>query len=73
MLQLAVPRSTCISATILKGPDCGTFAVDVDGRELVQGVTMEIEIFKDIRTQSGRRERVRSAMMAEVEPRNSGK
>jgi|LSQX01.3.fsa_nt_gb prepilin-type N-terminal cleavage/methylation domain-containing protein len=62
-----------ISATILKGPDCGTFAVDVDGRELVQGVTMEIEIFKDIRTQSGRRERVRSAMMAEVEPRNSGK
>jgi hypothetical protein len=34
---------------------------------------MEIEIFKDIRTQTGRRERVRSAMMAEVEPRNSGK
>jgi len=62
-----------VSATVLKGPDCGIFAVDVDGRELVQGVTMEIEIFKDIRTQTGRRERVRSAMMAEVEPRNSGK
>ncbi len=62
-----------VSATVLKGPDCGIFAVDVDGRELVRGVTMEIEIFKDVRTQTGRRERLRSAMMAEVEPRNSGK
>lgn len=62
-----------VSATVLKGPDCGIFAVDVDGRELVQGVTMEIEIFKDIRTQTKRRERLRSAMTAEVEPRNSGK
>ena len=62
-----------VSATLLKGPDCGIFAVDVDGRELVQGVTMEIEIFKDVRTQTGRRDRVRSAMTAEVEPRNSGK
>ncbi|HRT28260.1 MAG TPA: type II secretion system protein [Kiritimatiellia bacterium] len=62
-----------VSATVLKGPDCGIFAVDVDGRELVQGVTMEIEIFKDIRAQTGRRERLRSAMTAEVEPRNSGK
>ena len=62
-----------VSATVLKGPDCGIFAVDVDGRELVQGVTMEIEIFKEIRTQTGRRDRVRSAMTAEIEPRNSGK
>lgn len=62
-----------VSATVLKGPDCGIFTVDVDGRELVQGVTMEIEIFKDVRTQTGKRERLRSAMTAEVEPRNSGK
>jgi len=40
---------------------------------LVQGVTMEIEIFKDVRTQTSKRERLRSAMTAEVEPRNSGK
>lgn len=62
-----------VSATVLKGPDCGIFTVDVDGRELVQGVTMEIEIFKDVRTQTSKRERLRSAMTAEVEPRNSGK
>ncbi len=62
-----------VAATVLKGPDCGIFSVDVDGRELVQGVTMEIEIYKDVRTQTGRRDRVRSSMTAEVEPRNSGK
>jgi len=62
-----------IAAKLLKSPDCGIFKVDVDGKDLVQGVTMEIEIFKDVRTQGGAMERLRSAMTAEVEPRNSGK
>jgi prepilin-type N-terminal cleavage/methylation domain-containing protein len=62
-----------ISAMLLKGPDCGMFKVDVDGQELVRGVTMEIEIFRDIRTQGGVQARLRSAMSAEVEPRNSGR
>lgn len=62
-----------VAAELLKSPDCGIFKVDVDGRELVQGVTMEIDIFKDVRTQGGRLLRLHSAMIAEVEPRNSSK
>jgi hypothetical protein len=63
-----------IAATMLKGPDCGRFLVEIDGQPLIRGVTMEIEIFKDIRMMGGlRKERLRSAMMAEIEPRNSGK
>ena len=62
-----------ITAALLKGPDCGIFKVDVDGQELVRGVTMEIEIFKDVRGQGGVQTRLRSAMTAEVDPRNSGK
>ena len=59
-----------IAADLLKSPDCGIFTVDVDGRDLIQGVTMEIEIFKDVRSQGGRPVRLRSAMTAEVDPRN---
>ncbi|MDD4102488.1 MAG: type II secretion system protein [Kiritimatiellae bacterium] len=62
-----------ITATLLKGPDSGVFKVEVEGQEMVRGVTMEIEIFKDIRGQGGVQERLRSAMIAEVDPRNSGK
>ncbi len=62
-----------VTADLLKGPACGIFHVDVDGKPLIRGVTMEIEIFKDIRTQGGVNARLRSAMTAEVEPRNSGK
>ena len=59
-----------VAADLLKSPDCGLFKVDVDGRDLIQGVTMEIEIFKDVRGQGGRSTRLRSAMTAEVDPRN---
>ena len=59
-----------IAADLLKSPDCGIFKVDVDGRALIQGVTMEIEIFKDVRSQGGRPVRLRSAMVAEINPRN---
>lgn len=63
-----------IVANMLKGPDCGIFKVDVDGKSLVRGVTMEIEIYKDIVSQGGvKKERLRSAMMAEIDPRNSTK
>ncbi len=63
-------RYVDVAADLLKSPDCGIFKVDVDGRELIQGVTMEIEIFKDVRTEGGRKTRLRSAMTAEVDPRN---
>lgn len=62
-----------ITGNLLKGPDSGMIKVDVDGRPLVKGVSMEIEIFKDVATQGGAKERIRSAMMTEVEPRNNNK
>jgi type II secretory pathway pseudopilin PulG len=63
-----------IVANMLKGPDCGIFKVEVDGKAMVRGVTMEIEIYKDVVSQGGvKTERLRSAMMAEIEPRNSAK
>jgi type II secretory pathway pseudopilin PulG len=63
-----------IVGNMLKGPDCGMYKIDVDGKSMVRGVTMEIEIFKDVTTQGGiKKERLRSAMMAEIEPRNTKK
>jgi len=62
-----------VNANMLKSPDCGRFKVAVDGKPLIRGVSMEIEIFKDVRTMNGGKERLRSAVMAEVEPRNSQK
>jgi type II secretory pathway pseudopilin PulG len=62
-----------ITGSLLKSPDCGIFKVEVDGKPLIKGVTMEIEIFKDIKTMGNRKERLRSTMMAEIEPRNSKK
>jgi len=62
-----------IMANLLKSPDCGMFKVEVDGKPLIRGVNMEIEIFKEIRSMGGTSEKIRSSMMAEVEPRNSKK
>jgi prepilin-type N-terminal cleavage/methylation domain-containing protein len=62
-----------VSADLLKGPDRGIFKVTVNGQELVRGVTMEIEIFKDIRGVGGLPIRITSGISAEVDPRNSGK
>lgn len=62
-----------VAAELLKGPDCGIFTVQVNGKELVRGVTMEIEIFKDIRGVGGKTLRLISGISAEVDPRNSNK
>ena len=68
-----VSKYTEVSAELLQGPDCGIFKVTVNGQELVRGVTMEIEIFKDIRGVGGLPVRITSGISAEVDPRNSGK
>jgi type II secretory pathway pseudopilin PulG len=62
-----------VAGELLQGPDCGIFTVKVNGQELVRGVTMEIEIFKDIRGAGGKPLRITSSISAEVDPRNSGK
>ena len=62
-----------VTADLLKSPDGGKFEVNVDGKPLVRGVTMELEVYKDVRTGGAAKERLRSAMTVEVEPRNSGR
>lgn len=62
-----------IVGNLLKGPNNGIVQVEVDGKPLVKGVSMEIEIYKDIQTQGAKTERIRSAMMTEIEPRNNNK
>ena len=68
-----LPKYVEVAGELLKGPDCGIFSVKVNGKELVRGVTMEIEIFKDIRGVGGVPLRIKSAASAEVDPRNTGK
>ena len=60
-----------VVGNLLKNPDCGMFKVEIDGKPMIRGVNMEIEIFKDIRTMGGAKERITSKIMAEVEPRNN--
>ena len=60
-----------INGSIMKSPDCGIFKVEVDGKPLIRGVTMEIEIFKDIMSMGKKKGRLKSTMVAEIEPRNS--
>lgn len=66
-------RYVDISADVLKGPDGPLYTVKVNDQMLVRGVTMEIEIFKDVRGIGGVTQRLRSSMTAEIDPRNSGK
>ncbi len=62
-----------VSAMVTRGPDYGEFEVLLDGTNLYKGVRIDLSIFKDITGFGGKQTRMTSAMMAEVEPRNSEK
>lgn len=62
-----------ISAMVTRGPQYGEFEVLLNGTNLYKGVRIDLSIFKDITSFGGRQERMTSAMMAEIEPRNTGK
>lgn len=62
-----------VSAMVTRGPDYGEFEVLLDGTNLYKGVRIDLSIFKDITGFEGKLARMTSAMMAEVEPRNSEK
>ncbi len=66
-------RLADISAMVTRGPEYGEFEVLVDGTNLYKGVRIDLSIFKDITGFEGKQERLTSNMMAEIEPRNSGK
>lgn len=60
-----------VSAMVTRGPEYGEFEVLVDGTNLYKGVRIDLSIFKDVTGFGGKQMRMTSAMMAEVEPRNS--
>ncbi|MBN1671709.1 MAG: hypothetical protein JXR37_11775 [Kiritimatiellae bacterium] len=66
-------RVADIGGTFTVGPDYGIFEVTVDGKILAKGVTVDLEIYEDVRTFQVSNTRLTSAMTAEIEPRNSGK
>ena len=55
-------RITDIAATFTKGPDKGIYELTVDGKPLVKGVTVNIEIYEEAVTYAGDTKRLTSAM-----------
>ncbi len=66
-------RITDVGGTVTVGPDYGIFAMTVDGKDLVKGVTIELEIYQDVTGFGGMQKRLTSSMTTEIEPRNTGK
>ena len=64
---------TDLAGTMTKGPDYGIWAMTVDGLPLVKGITIDLTIFQDVTGLATNIQRLTSAMIAEVEPRNIGK
>ena len=64
-------RAVDIVGNFTKGPDYGIFEVTVDDMDIVTGVSITMEIFKDTRTHIGTK-RLTSMLSAEIQPRNNG-
>ncbi|MBM4163351.1 MAG: prepilin-type N-terminal cleavage/methylation domain-containing protein [Lentisphaerae bacterium] len=69
----APPALVNLSGVLYKGPDRGAFELLVDGQPLVRSVRVELTLFRDIPTINYKSERLTSSMVAEVEPRNTGR
>jgi hypothetical protein len=61
-----------VGGTFTRGPTYGVFEIRVDGERIKTGLKVDLEIFKDTRGYRGTR-RIRSALSAEVRPRNTGR
>lgn len=65
-------RVVDVGGTFTKGPNYGIFGVKVDGKDLKQGVVVDLEIFDDVHTHGGEL-RLTSSLATEVTPRNTGR
>ncbi len=61
-----------IGGTFTKGPDYGIFQLRVDGEPLKMGVSIDLEIYKEVLGHRGK-QMVTSGLTTEIEPRNTGK
>ncbi|MFC1467377.1 type II secretion system protein J [Verrucomicrobiota bacterium] len=66
-------RMVDIGGIFTKGPDYGTFSVEVDGEALRSAVVVKLEIYKDVYGIQKKTKRISSEAFVELRPRNSGK
>ncbi|VGO19157.1 PulJ/GspJ family protein [Pontiella sulfatireligans] len=62
-----------IGGTFTKGPGYGVVEVLVDGVPLQSALTVDLMIYKDIRSIKGEKKRITSSLLADIRPRNTGK
>ena len=63
-------RYADLSGIFSVGPDHGIYEVLVNGALLLQGVTVKVSVFKEVRLASGTPSRMVSSAFAEIVPRN---
>ncbi len=63
-------RYADLSGIFSTGPDHGIYELLVNGAPLLQGVTVQVSVFKEIRLASGDTSRMVSSAFAEIVPRN---
>jgi type II secretory pathway component PulJ len=56
-----------------RGPDYGVYEVSLDGSPLVRSVRLDLTIYQDILMEGGQMRRITSSMIADIDPRNTGK
>jgi hypothetical protein len=66
-------KVTDIASTLTRGPNYGIVEMTVDGRPLTKGLTIDLTIYEDVVGLGTNSHRLTSSMIAEVEPRNTGK
>ncbi len=69
---LGPTRAVDVGGVFTTGPDHGIIELLVDGARLVQGITVDLTVYKDVSMGSGPRQRLTSSVFAEMSPRNTG-
>ncbi len=65
-------RFVDVAGIFSTGPDHGIYEVLVNGNPLLQGVTIDLTVYKDISLGYGKANRLTSSAFAEIVPRNAG-
>ncbi len=66
-------RIVDLGGVFTTGPDHGQIELWVDGAPLLQGVTVDLTVYKDVSLGRGGKKRFTSSVFAEMSPRNTGK
>lgn len=67
----AETRSVDFGGVFSTGPDHGIVEVLVDGEPLIQAVTVDLEVYKEIALMGGRKRRFTASAFSEIVPRNT--